>query len=152
MVKQMQSKFEEAGKIELLRSEGLELCVDKKEKEKQRKNVFEFLSKYNKNEVLIAKCKESIKIRKFFFKKDDYYLITFPEALKTYEEVPFIMHHPKVLRDKNGTMPFQSKSDVFIIKNEYLLRVFEVMGSIGKIDYSYNEASINKIEIYNFRK
>ncbi len=100
-------------------------------KEKQRKRLLKFLNRYKGNELLLVKCKDSFNIEDLFFKKDNYYLLTFVGILATYEEVPFIIHDLVVVEDTNSEYTIKYKHDSFRIKTKQLFNKFEILTSLG---------------------
>lgn len=152
MLNQMQAKLGEAQKIERLKREDLILTIDKKQKEKekpnindinklnekQRKRLSKFLNKYKENDMLIVKCKQNFQIADLFFKKDNYYLLTFLGILETYQEVPFIIHDLKILNNSEKEFKVLTRHDTFRIKSKHLFQLFKFINSIGKIEYRYD--------------
>lgn len=100
-------------------------------KEKQRKKLSKFLNRYKDNELLLVKCKDSFNIEDLYFKKDNYYLLTFIGIMATYEEVPFIIHDLIVLEDTNSECTIKYKHDSFRIKTKHLFKEFKVITSLG---------------------
>lgn len=153
MLDQMQAKLKEVGERESLKREDLIYVMHREEKEKQkpcmssinklkekqRKRLLKFLNKYKENEILMVKCKENFQLENLFFKKDNYYVLTFPGILKTYEEVPFIIHDLKILNDSKGLYQLKIESDGFRIKSQHLFRLFEFINKIGKNECRYDE-------------
>lgn len=153
MLDQMQAKLEEAYKREKLKREDLILIIDKKQKEKekpnineinklkekQRKRLSKFLNKYKENDILMVKCKESFQIEDLFFKKNNYYLLTFAGILETYEEVPFIIHDLKILNNSEKEFKVLSKHDTFTMKSKHLFQFLKFINSIGKTEYRYDQ-------------
>lgn len=153
MLNQMETKLKEVGERELLKREDLIYVMHRKEKEKQkpcmssinklkekqRKRLSKFLNKYKPNELLIVKSKEDFQLGTLFFKKDNYYLLTFLGILKTYEEVPFVVHDLKILSDSKEIYQLKIESDGFRIKSKHLFKTFEFINSIGKNKSFYDE-------------
>lgn len=153
MLNQMQAKLEEAAKRERLKRKDLIFTIDKQQKEKekpsinvinelkkkQRKRLSSFLSKYKENDMLVVKCKQNFQIEDLFFKKDNYYLLTFVGILETYKEVPFFLHDLKILNNSEEKFTVVTRHDTFRIKSKHLFQLFKFINSIGKIEYRYDQ-------------
>ena len=101
-------------------------------KEKQKNKLSKFLIRYKPNEILLVKCKENCKIADLFFKKNNYYLLTFVGILKTYEEVPFIIHDIEIQEDSEGNEAYMLTHDSFRIQTKYLFNYFKFIESVDK--------------------
>lgn len=153
MLDQMQTRLREVGERESLKREDLIYVMHRGEKEKQkaninsmnnlkekqRKRLSKFLNKYKANQLLIVKSKKDFQLGPLFFKKDNYYLLTFLGILKTYEEVPFVVHDLKVLNNTKETFQVKIENDGFRINSKHLFKTFEFINSIGKNKSFYDE-------------
>lgn len=99
--------------------------------EEQRKRLSKFLHEYERHDLILVKCKESFNIEDLFFKKGDYYLVTFVGIVKTYTEVPFILHDLKLI-NIGKEYGVQVKHDTFRIKTKYLFNLLEFIKTISK--------------------
>lgn len=102
--------------------------------EKQRQQLQMFLNKYRTNELLLVRCKESFQIVDLYFKKGDYYLLTFPGILTTYEEVPFFIHNIQVVKNDKKEVTIRCKDDSFRIDSKHLFDAIEVVRSLGILE------------------
>lgn len=103
--------------------------------EQQRHQLQMFLNKYRTNELLLVRCKESFQIVDLYFKKGDYYLLTFPGILTTYEEVPFFIHDLQVLKNDKKEVTIKIRDDSFRINSKHIFDAIEVVRSLGILDY-----------------
>lgn len=117
-------------------------------KEKQRKKLSKFLNRYKGNELLLVKCKDSFNIEDLYFKKDNYYLLTFIDIMATYEEVPFIIHDLIVQEDTNSECTIKYKHDSFRIKTKHLFKDFKVITSLGL--HECNEDELFEYVYFNY--
>lgn len=94
-----------------------------------------FLNKYRTNELLLVRCRESFQIVDLYFKKGDYYLLTFPGILTTYEEVPFFIHDLQVIKNDKKEVTIKIRDDSFRINSKHIFDAIEVVRSLGILDY-----------------
>lgn len=117
----------------------------------QREDLSRFLNEYKPCELLLVRCKESFQIEELYFKKDNYYVLTFAGILKTYEEVPFYIHDINVTRSHSGTIIYVINHDAFRIKTKYLFTYLEVIKSLGmnksNVDKEYEYIYFNYKEL-----